>query len=307
MQAKRYAEIPGMLEKPIAMSPDNYELQALRAEAFLWDGQKDRGLMEAQRIEKAISDGIILNDLAYALADTDTGLEMAQNLAAEALSQAEQKCANASLAAIEDRDLTNVNVLASTWDTRGWVYFKRGNLVQAEKYLEASWQLSQSADAADHLGQLYEKQGKRTAAIHLWRLSLAMNGKQEDATERLHQAGVSSVEPAHMGRGLSVSAGEELGKLRTIPVPALPKQTGSAEFFVLASLHGIEDVQFIGGESSLKAATHALEAAKPGFAFPDAGPEKVIRRGILSCSHYTTPSCQLTLLIPSTVRNSRAD
>jgi len=30
--------------------------------------------------------------------------------------------------------------------------------------------------------------------------------------------------------------------------------------------------------------------------FPDEGPEKIVRRGILSCSSYGTPSCQFVFL-----------
>ena len=60
--------------------------------------------------------------------------------------------------------------------------------------------------------------------------------------------------------------------------------------------------QFISGSDFLKNAAHAIQTAKYDFAFPDEGPEKIIRRGILSCSNFTKPSCQLTLLLPSTVR-----
>lgn len=166
--------------------------------------------------------------------------------------------------------------------------------------------MGQVAEAADHLGQVYDKQGKRDAAIHMWRLALASNINQEGAKERLQKANEPIVEPIRMGRSvtsaLPVSAAEELGKLRTIHVPALPKQSGIAKFFLLVSQHGIEDVLFMGGADFLKNAAHAIQTAKYDFAFPDEGPEKIIRRGILSCSNFTKPSCQLTLLLPAAVR-----
>ena len=304
MQAKQYTEISAVLEKPIAAAPHNYRLQCLRVEALLRSGQKEQGVAEAQKIASATSEPKILNDLAYYLFDTGSGLGIAREWTQKAVSQTEQDSAKTSLDGFENIDLAAVNLLAAEWDTLGWIYFKQDDMAKAEKYVDASWQLSQNAEIADHLGQLYDKQGRHTAAIHMWRLALASNSKYEDARERLRKSGAPIAEPVEMGRSATrparVSAAEELGKLRTIRVPGLPKQTGIAEFFLLISRQGIEDVQLIGASDAFKDAAHAIQAAKYEFPFPDAGPEKIIRRGILSCSLYTIPSCQLTMLLPST-------
>ena len=82
-------------------------------------------------------------------------------------------------------------------------------------------------------------------------------------------------------------------------MPELPERTGSAEFFILLSSKGIEDAQFISGIDALSEAGKAIKEAKYESAFPDSGPEKIVRRGILSCSAYTVPSCNLTLLPPA--------
>ena len=60
-------------------------------------------------------------------------------------------------------DLRNENVLGMTWDTLGWAYFRGGELDKAEKFINAAWVLLQSAVVADHLGQVYQKQGKKGA------------------------------------------------------------------------------------------------------------------------------------------------
>ena len=36
--------------------------------------------------------------------------------------------------------------------------------------------------------------------------------------------------------------------------------------------------------------------------FPDNGREKVVRRGILSCSQYTAPSCSFVFLLPENTK-----
>jgi tetratricopeptide (TPR) repeat protein/transglutaminase-like putative cysteine protease len=304
LAAKRYAEVPAILEKPIAAAPDKDNLKLMRVDALLRSGQKDRGIAETEKIAKAAPKAITLNDLAYSLADTDTAIATARELADKAITQTEERCAKASLANFDNGDLVDVNSLAAEWDTIGWIYFKQGDLAKAVKYVDASWQLSQHADVAEHLGELCEKQGRRDASIHMWRLALAANGKQEKARERLRSAGAPLVESFQKAKGPSkgtpISASEELGELRTVNVPSLPKQTGSAEFFVLVSQQGIEDTQFISGADELKNAGRAIKAAKYAFPFPDSGGEKLIRRGILSCSTYTDPSCQFVLLLPST-------
>ena len=305
MQSKRYGEVPAILEKPLAAAPGNSRLRALSIEALLRSGKKEEGLAQAQKLAEATSDSEILNRIAYALADTDTAGPIAQELADKAVTQTERECAKLHLGSFGTGDLLRVGQLGAEWDTVGWVYFKAGDIAKAERYINASWQLTQYPIEGDHLGEIYEKQGKHDAAIHMWRLALAANNNFEEAKEHLRNAG-ASLEPVHVKRGKSnrmpVSPGEELGKLRTIGIPSLHNQTGSAEFFLLISPAGIEDVQFISGEESLKSAAHAIQTTKYEFPFPDAGPEKIIRRGILSCSSYTTPTCQLTLLVPSTVR-----
>ncbi|MGA8030080.1 MAG: transglutaminase domain-containing protein, partial [Bryobacteraceae bacterium] len=308
MEVKRYAEVLPILEKAIAAQPQNYHLRSLRTRALLEGDQKEQGLAEAQAIAKATSEPTVLNDLAYNLAETDTAMGTAEAWAQKASSQTEQDCAHASLTTFEQKDLQAVNLLAAEWDTLGWVYFKEGDASKAERYVDAAWLLSQNADVADHLGQIYEKQGNQAEAIHMWRLALASKSDHEDSKERLRKAGVPLSEPITRSAAKSgtISAGEELGKLRTIKIPELPKQTGAAEFFILLSKGGIEDVRVIGASDALKGAESVLGTTKYEFPFPDEGPEKIIRRGILSCSTYTAPSCQFTMLLPSTTTTAQA-
>jgi tetratricopeptide (TPR) repeat protein len=184
-------------------------------------------------------------------------------------------------------------LLAGAWDTLGWVHFRLADLATAEEYLRAAWMLAQSGALGDHLGQLYERQGKTQAAIYAYQLALAAGGAPQWTRDRLASLGAAAT---------SQPAAEELGKLRTTNVPALSKQQGSAEFFVLLSAGKAEDVQFISGAESLRGAGAALLQARFDFPFPDQEPEKLVRRGILSCSQYTTPNCQFVFLLPGSAR-----
>ena len=197
--------------------------------------------------------------------------------------------------------------LAAAWDTLGWVYFQSGDLPKAQKYIEASWLLSENGIVADHLGQIYAAQGQQPAAVHAWRLALAANTSLEDTRERLRKSGSSPEMQTVSLKGrartaLPMRPEEELGKLRTAGVPDLPKQQASAEFFFLFADGKVQDAHFISGSPALQSASGSLRKAHYDTPFPDSGPEKIVRRGILSCSTYTSPSCQVVLLLPATTR-----
>lgn len=306
---KRYADILPVVQKALTKNPDNAWLQGALTEALLYTGRKEEGLASAQKLAKDTSDNAnSLNTAAYALADTRTNLPLSREYAEKSVALIEERMKVVTLVSLTNEDLRYVDRLSSYWDTLGWAYFQLGEYAKAEKYLKAAWTLSQYGVVGDHLGTLYEKQGRREAAIHTWRLALASNSGLDEAREHLRMAGASPEVPLPVVKGKTalrssvVSPGEELGKLRTTAIPSLPMQEGSAEFFVLFSENKVEDVQFISGKEQLKAATNTLSKAGYKVEFPDDGPEKIPRRGILSCSKYTTPSCQFTFLLPSTTK-----
>jgi tetratricopeptide (TPR) repeat protein len=208
--------------------------------------------------------------LHYDTSDADADAGFAHDWSLKAIKQTEQSLENPDLEHVEQHDLSAVTLLAAEWDTLGWVYFHQNDLSMAEKYVNAAWQLNQHASLADHLGQIYSKQGKKAEAVHAWRLALAANSKDTEVAEHLRSAGYQMI----LAEG--TKAAEELGQLRTIKLP---------------SKNGIESAQMIGESLAFNDAASAIQSAKYDFPFPDAGPEKLIRRGILSCSIYTTPSC----------------
>ncbi len=305
-EEKRYAEIAAVV-RPVLDQTNDHALQGLLGEALLRSGHKDEGV---SALEEFVTDADAgsLNDAAYYLADTNTNLPLAKDYAEAAVSRVEEEAAKLALATPKDAELRLVDTLGAAWDTLGWVYYQTGDLAKAERYVGASWNLSQRGAPGDHLGQIYSKQGKEQLAIHTWRLALAADNSMDDAREHLRQAGVDSgPERPRLVRGAKafVSADEELGKLRTTDIPALRKQEGSAEFFILFSPGEVNDVQFISGSDSLKeAATSALKAVHFDVSVPDSNAEKIVRRGILSCSHYTTPSCQFVMLLPAMTSSS---
>jgi hypothetical protein len=54
----------------------------------------------------------------------------------------------------------------------------------------------------------------------------------------------------------------------------------------------------LGGNSALDPYEALLKQAKFNTVFPDDGPERIVRQGILSCSVYD-PSCMFMMMLPA--------
>ncbi len=302
VKKSKYDEVLSLLA-PSAATGKDAELLAFLGEAQLFTGHKQEG--EAT-LQKFVADGnaMALNNAAYWMAETRTDLPRAAKYGTKAVEELEKKSSAIQLAELTNDDLSLMNLIAAAWDTLGWTDFQNGDAVGAEKYLKAAWSLSQRAPVADHLSQVYEKQKDVPAAIHMLQLELACGRNLSEVREHLEKLKASlrgSMQTVSRTAAL-VQPGEELGKLRTVNVSALPKQEASAEFFVLLNGTRAEEAEFISGSETLKSAATALKAANFPTELPDSNATKLVRRGILSCSIYTRPSCQFVMLLPESTR-----
>jgi hypothetical protein len=254
-------------------------------------GRKQDGVAAAREMAAHSGDPLALAAVAVALAMGGADFSLAGLYAQQAVSTAESELKDTRLSMLDGNQLHRMAVLAAIWDAAGWVSSLRGDRDQGLRYAEAAWKLSQMASVGDHLGQMYEDRGDDAAAIRMWKLALAADPREIDTRNHLAKADPkSSPDPARP---------EELEKMRTVAVPGYAQTKGTAEFFVLLSTKEVEDVAFISGDDELRAAKDAIAKAKFDMPFPDNGPEKIARRGILSCSQSNTPNCQLVLVLPS--------
>jgi tetratricopeptide (TPR) repeat protein/transglutaminase-like putative cysteine protease len=297
---KRFEEALDAARSGLTAAPGDVELEAIHAMALLRAGRKSDGIAAAREVAGHSPSPKILNDVAWSLVDTGADISLAADYAGRALLTTETELKDLTLPDLKAEQLREVVLLGHVWDTAGWASFLSGDDSQAEKYVEAAWKLNQNGTVGDHLGQIYDRQGKKDAAIAVWRLALAADNSLDSVRERLPPAPPPSVVRNGSNRSTpaaaAVAPAEALGKMRTAAVPAFSRPKGTAEFFVLFSTKGVEDTAFISGENDLRAAKDAIAKAKFDMPFPDNGPEKIARRAILSCSQYTTPNCQLVLL-----------
>jgi tetratricopeptide (TPR) repeat protein/transglutaminase-like putative cysteine protease len=294
------------LEKAVSLSPENAELQVSLGDAYLNLGQDDKALAIFDHAVELSATPLVWNNIAYQLSLKKSHLDRAQQYAESAISATTAALRNVSLDRLTPQELPLVPSLIAYWDTLGWVYFNEGKLDNAEKYVSSAWQLGHHGEVGDHLGQIYEKQGKKDLALRTYALCLSGLRPIPETRDRLASlAGGDAKVDATVAKHK-----EELQRLRTIDLGKVAKETGNADFFVLLSRgpgHGqssaatVEAVKFAGGDEKLKVFTEALRTAEYRLTFPDDTPVKILRRGILSCS-TATGNCTFVLMLPDDVR-----
>jgi len=300
----KYAEAAPELEKAASLTPDNAELQVSLGDAYLNLGQDDKALATFDHAVELSATPLVWNNIAYQLSLKNSHLDRAQQYAESAVSATTAALRNVSLDRLTPQDLPLVPSLIAYWDTLGWVFFGEGNLDKAGKYVGAAWQLGQHAEVGDHLGQIYEKQGKKDLALRTYALSLSGLRPIPETRDRLSSLAGSSTK----ADATAAKYKDELQQARTIDLGKVAKETGSAEFFVLLSRGKgtdatVEAVKFASGDEKLKVFTDALRTAEYRLSFPDDTPVKILRRGVLSCS-TATGSCAFVLILPDDVRTA---
>jgi tetratricopeptide (TPR) repeat protein/transglutaminase-like putative cysteine protease len=308
---KRYQEAVSAFEAAVKLNPQFPGLFMQLGSASLLAGDDDKALVAFRKALALDPRPVMFNDIAYALADADKKLAMALEYAQKAVSDEEEASQKIKLSELKVEDLGHTASLAPYWDTLGWVHFRMGNFDQAEKYLTSAWTLSLGAFEADHLGQVYEHQHKKLAAIHMYRVAVYCfpqqvfrgrgTGEIEKTRERLERLSPGSSMPSTKYADIS----EEVNLIRTVKLARLVPGTANADFFLVLARNPknssamVEDVKFISGSETLKFAGKALMSAAFKGTFPADGHPRMLRRGTLGC--YEHSGCSVTLFLPNDV------
>ncbi len=294
MRLDRYQETVSLLEIAVKSNPERAGLQRELGSAYLKSGNEEKALTAFRRAVEADSGSDELNidklnEIAYELAEEKKGLPQALEYAEKAVREAEEESSKIQVSQLKMQDFGVSNTLAAYWDTLGWVHFALGNTDKAEKYLKAAWAVRQSAVVGDHLGQVYEKQGKKQQAARAYRLALqVISGNADPELRDKLKFSVASLPKGAAGSSALNSAGAELSEERTFKLPQIHDWGGgykSAEYLIaLTKDPGATDTKFLSGAHELESASSKLGALKSSFPFPDDSHARIVRRGVLSCS-----------------------
>jgi len=301
LEQHKYAEAVPELDKATVLNPDNPGLQVSLGQAYLNTGENEKALAAFEKGAELSQTPLVWNNIAYNLADHKIELDKALQYAESAVAATAANLRNVELSHLTLDDLGAVASIGAYWDTLGWVYFQKGDLAAAERYVRASWLLDQHGEVGDHLARIYEKRGQKDQAMRLFALAIGAAHSVPETRGRLTlllgtNTGIDELVDA---------ARPELTALRTIPAGKLLNESVNAEFLILLSPGEkgarAETVQFLSGSDKLRPFAERLRSLDYGPMFPDASAVKLIRRGTLDCS-VQSGECSLKLVLPEDVR-----
>ena len=121
----------------------------------------------AQALALSPDNAVVLNNLAYSLAEREIRLDEALRFAKRAVE-------------IEQRN-------SSFMDTLGWVYYKQGDYKKAEEWVSKAIDAgARGATTFEHLGDIQVKLGDLSAAVNLWNKSLELNPDNEQLQQKIN-------------------------------------------------------------------------------------------------------------------------
>ncbi|MGH9467314.1 MAG: DUF3857 domain-containing protein [Terriglobales bacterium] len=240
------------------------------------------------------------NDIAYQMAGAGFGLEQAQQFADKAIATLNLEFAGAQLQGLTAVEAGDVQLLGDCWDTLGWIYFRQGDLTQAASYLAAAWQLTGDPHIADHLGQVYEKQGHKREAERLYAQVAGFgNNGVEHARQRLRALAGSEMAAQAL---ISQNAGDQ-SQGRTVAIPRLAPGKVTAQLLLSFSPGAAGKVQLDDAvEASGDPLPGKLKTLLAGVKFPVLlpGPHvpRLIEGGAVYCASGAV-GCSLVLSLPT--------
>lgn len=154
--------------------PDEQKASVMYTRAMLYERSGQYNEMETL-LRKIIAEhpdhAHAHNALGYHLADKNLQLDEALSLIERALSLSPQD--------------------AHILDSMGWVYFRRGNLTLAEKYLRVAHQVQPDAEIAAHLGEVLWTKGESAEAEKYWRAGFMQDPRNTVLLETIKRLGIS--------------------------------------------------------------------------------------------------------------------
>jgi tetratricopeptide (TPR) repeat protein len=208
IKARRIAALFGAEDLPAAAAaaadaqrqhPDDARFPRLRARALFDGGSRSDGLAVLEGAARAFPKD---SNTLYQLADMyrDAGRQPDAEKTLRQLLVNEPSNANALnylgylLALRGDRldeaiDLVRKALVAEPGngaflDSLGWAYYRKGDLGEAEKYLEqAASRLPRNSEVQDHLGDVLAKRGRLPDAVDAWMRALEGDGTDIDRAE----------------------------------------------------------------------------------------------------------------------------
>lgn len=300
---RKYKEAVPELEQAISITPENEMLHVSLGRAYLNLGEDEKSIKSFEDALKLERSPVVLNDIAYYLAVKEVQLDKALQYAESAVTSMANDLRNIEAANLTREDLQNVAALSAYWDTLGWVYFQKGDVDTAEKYIKAAWMMQQHSEVGHHMGMVAEKRGNKTDAIRFYAQAVVAEREVPEARESLLK--LTSADTVEKLLATAKSELQGYNKLDLGQLLPNVKAPAEAEFYLVLAPDAarnaqVADVKFIKGADSLKPLASQLKSVKYPLVFPDSSPTKIVRRGALLCLPKPG-ACTFTFISPDLI------
>jgi len=284
MQTKEYDKAVTEFELAAKAKPDN-------AQVFISLGRAYAEARQPEKAEKAFDRALeispapsVQNSVAYELAEMNVQLDRAEALVKSAIATVSAQTIAIDLDNLSMTDTRRMCDIAAYWDTLGWIKFQEGDEPQAERFIAAAWGLCEYTAIGDHLGQIYEKQGRKADAILQYELTLGKPGPFLET-----RPGLAALLASGTDLDAKISAAKEKHSGEAgIKFKNSGHADGNGEvWLVLKPGPIVGAVKFITGSDALQATAADIRTVEFPNTFPDSTEIKVLRRAWVTCSNHT--------------------
>jgi tetratricopeptide (TPR) repeat protein/transglutaminase-like putative cysteine protease len=294
VELKRWDDAIASLEKAVSITPEKGSAWSGLGHARLGRNEVDEAATAFARAVELTATPWMWNDAAWAFAEKGVKLDVAKEYVRKAIDAIATRLQSVTLEQLTPAQMRAAELQAQYWDTLGWIYFKSGDLVNAERWVRAAWMLSQHPEIGEHLARISEKQGNRARAIELYAQSAVVGPAHEPsraALKRLVSADANELEKhLAVGRGMLVDQ-------RTIKLPRLVSGAARADVMLLVGADGrVARVRFVKGDERLREPLATVKGLKASALQPDAQAITFARAGIIGCAPAS--GCVLVLMRP---------
>jgi TonB family protein len=289
---KQYDKAVYELEKATAITPDDPGTAFNLGHAYAKANNAKEATKALERAVQLRPVPTILNSVAYELANDNLDLPQAAKFAQAAIAATVLQMRDATVEHVTREDLNHTTRIAAYWDTWGWVRFRQGDVGEAENYVRCAWLVRPISIIGDHLGQIYEKQGRKAEALRTYQMVLASDAAADETRERL-----KALAGPEANADTLIEEGKKLLKeSMSIRVGDAHQVEGFAEFWIVLSPGPtVRGVKFVNGDEELKPFEKDLEAVAYPNSFPEATELKLLRRARLVCTH-AEGDCRLQMI-----------
>ncbi len=299
---KRCHEALPALEKAQEISPNQSGVMLAHGECQVDLGRTEEAIREMADAASQSGSADSWNQAAYRLAEKNVELDRAQAWSDSAITIASAQLKSVSLEHVKPTQFRWAYAMASYWDTRAWIYFRRGDLETARPLIDAAWYLRPSPTLGNHLGQIYEKldrpeDAKRTFAMAIAAASIPTKAatQPEDQAEAMDHL-IRLAGPGADVSGLIDKAKAELDSQNTVTVPNSMNLAGEADFLMKINANaGISEVRAISGGQAFTGFAEVVKKIQLSLPIPKDAVIEIPRRATLVCESAANP-CRLKML-----------